>query len=155
MEHAAALLEGTIALAGESRYKPDLARSLIALGRVMRVRGDALQSALLLEEGLGLFLELGHKLGTATALEGLAELAAAENAERAARLFGAANAVREAVGAPLPPVDCRARERVRAAIHAQLAEEAFARTWAEGQVMSLEQAASYALTDTYTKGTHL
>jgi tetratricopeptide (TPR) repeat protein len=146
-ERAVALLEGTIALARWSQYKPDLARSLIALGRAMRVRGDASQSVALLKEGLRLFWEFGHKLGTATALEGLAELAAAENAERAARLFGAADAIREAIGAPLPPVDRRAHEHDLVAVRAHLAEEAFAQAWAEGQAMSLEQAASYALTD--------
>jgi predicted ATPase/transcriptional regulator with XRE-family HTH domain len=146
-EQAVALLERTIALARESQYKPDLARSLIALGRVMRVRGDAIRARAVLREGLDLFQRLKHKLGTATALEGLAELAAAENAERAARLFGAAGAIREALGAPLPPVDRGAHERDLATVRAHLAEETFARAWTEGHAMSLEQAASDALTD--------
>jgi predicted ATPase/transcriptional regulator with XRE-family HTH domain len=147
-ERAVVLLEGTIALARESQYKPDLARSLIALGRATRVRGDASQAVALLKEGLGLFWEFGHKLGTATALEGLAELAVAENAERAARLLGAADAIREAIGAPLLPVDRRAHEHDLVVVRAHLAEEAFVQVWAEGRAMSLEQAASYALTDT-------
>ncbi len=147
-ESAAALLEETVRLARESQYKPDLARSLIALSRVTHERGDARQATALLREGLGLFRELGHKLGMTTALEGLAELAAAENAKRAASLFGAAGAIREAIGAPLPPVDSGAQERDLAAVRAHLTEEAFARAWAEGQAMSLEQATRYAETDT-------
>jgi len=151
MERAADSLEETIRLARESQYKPDLARSHIALGRVMYVRGDSWRATTLLQKGLEQFQELGHRLGTATALEGLAELATAENAERAARLLGAANAIREAIGAPLPPVDRGAQEYNLATIRAHLTEEAFARSWAGGRAMSLEQAARYAVTDTFTR----
>lgn len=145
MEHAAALLAKAMAIAQGSQYKPDLARSLVTLGRVMHARGEAARAAALLGEGLGLFREIDSKLGIATALEGFAGLVVPEDAERAARLFGAAEAIRAAIGAPLPPVDRPAYERDVAAARVQLGEAAFADEWAEGQAMPLAQAVSHGL----------
>ena len=65
--------------------------------------------------------------------------------ERAARLFGAAEALREAIGAPLPPSGRDDHEREVAAARAHLDEHAFVQALAEGQAMSLEQAIAYAL----------
>jgi tetratricopeptide (TPR) repeat protein len=138
MERAALSLETTIALARESQYKPDLARSLVTLGRVMHALGENTRAAALFGEGLGLFREMNSRLGIATALEGFAELAVSENAIRAAHLFSAAAVIRKAIGAPLPPVDRPAYERDIAAIRAQLDEVAFTDAWAQGQDDSWE-----------------
>ena len=57
-----------------------------------------------LEEGLSLAIESGYRLGTIALLEAAAALAAAEERPiRALRLAGAADALREPIGAPLPP----------------------------------------------------
>jgi predicted ATPase/transcriptional regulator with XRE-family HTH domain len=146
MERAATLLETTVALARESQYKPDLARSLIALGRVMRARGDIKQAVARLQEGLDLYRRLGHKLGVAIGLEGLAGLAVDKDATYSVILFGAAKAIRETIGAPLPPVDCPLYESDVARARAQLGEDAFTSAWAKGEAMSLEQAIELAMT---------
>ncbi len=73
----------------------------------------------------------------------LASLAAAQgNAERAARLFGAAEAFDE-----VPPRPAHRREIARhvAAVRAQLDDSTFAAAWAAGQSLTLEQAIAYAL----------
>jgi tetratricopeptide (TPR) repeat protein len=57
----------------------------------------------------------------------------------AARLFGTAQALREAVGAPLPPVERREHERRVAAVRVQLGEAAFSTAWREGRERPLEQ----------------
>jgi hypothetical protein len=49
---------------------------------------------------------------------------------QAAMLLGAAHALREGLGAPLPPVDRAAHDSVLAACRAQLGETAFAEAWA-------------------------
>jgi hypothetical protein len=91
---------------------------------------------------------LGGKLGVATCLESLARVAAAQGQpERAAQLFGAA-ALRDALGAPLPPADRADYERQVAAVRATLGEEAFAAVWAEGRGMPLEEAAAFAMAET-------
>jgi hypothetical protein len=66
----------------------------------------------------------------------------------AAMLFGAAEAIRDALGTPLPPVDRADHDRCLAAVRAALGEEAFAAASAEGRAMELEQAVAYALEGT-------
>ncbi len=87
-------------------------------------------------------------------LEGLAWLAASEGmtrgqpvagAERAARLFGAAEAPREAAGASVLPFYRADYERGVAAARAGLGEQSFAAAWERGRSMTLEEAVGYAL----------
>ena len=58
----------------------------------------------------------------------------------AAGLWGAAEALRETIGTPLPPVERDTYERSVAAVRTQLGEKAFATAWAEGRAMTPEQA---------------
>jgi hypothetical protein len=68
-----------------------------------------------------------------------------EQLERAARLCGAAAALREAIGAPLSAAERTDFDRTVAAVRAALGEEAFAAVWACGQALPLEQAIAEAL----------
>jgi hypothetical protein len=61
------------------------------------------------------------------------------------QLLGAAQALRDAIGASLSPIDLPSFEQVTATVRASLGERAFASAWVEGQTMSLEQVISYAL----------
>src|SRR5205807_9482260 len=111
------------------------------LGMVAHRHGDLGPARALLDESLALFRELGHKLEIARDVEGLAAVAVAQaQCERAARLFGAAEGLREAMGAPLPPADRAEHDRSVAAVRAALVEEAFAAAWAAGRAMPLEEA---------------
>ncbi len=65
--------------------------------------------------------------------------------ERAARLWGAAEALREVIGSPRPPNEREEYERGLATVREALGEEVFSAAWAEGRAMSLEQAIEYAL----------
>ncbi len=65
--------------------------------------------------------------------------------ERGARLLGASEAMREAIGSMLEPEDRIEYDRDVAIVRSQLDEEAFAKAWAEGRRMSMEQAVAYAL----------
>ncbi len=58
----------------------------------------------------------------------------------AARLWGAAEALRYMVGSPLPPVFRADYERSVTAARTQLGEKAFTAAWAEGRAMTPEQA---------------
>ena len=120
--------------------------SLNRLGFMARDQGDYGAAWVLFEESLAIFRELGNKLGIAQNLEGLAAVAVAQaQSERAARLFGAAEGLREVIGAPLPSADRAEHDRSVAAVRTALGEEAFAAAWAEGRAISLEQAVEYAL----------
>jgi DNA-binding CsgD family transcriptional regulator len=84
--------------------------------------------------------KIGSKLNIAVCLEGMASVLARQGEPaRAARLWGAAEALRETMGAPIWPVERAAYERLVTAACANLGKRAFAASWAEGRKMSLEQ----------------
>jgi DNA-binding NarL/FixJ family response regulator len=67
--------------------------------------------------------------------------------KRASRLFGAAEALREAVGIEHMPEEDTWREPYLAAARSRLDEASWAEAQAEGRVMSMEQAIEYALSE--------
>ena len=99
-----------------------------------------------LEEALTLDRELGNWAYGAYCLEAFAGLAGARGqGARAARLWGAAEALRTNIGAP-PSLDARPLyEPSMAAARSQLGEAAWEAALAEGREMSAEEAAEYAL----------
>lgn len=87
-----------------------------------------------------IFSEMGDKWYTAFSLDGLAAVAVAERSpEQAAQLFGAAEALRTAIGVPVPPVRRAAYERAVKAARRQLDAAVFSAKWEEGRRMSPEQ----------------
>ncbi len=128
-------------------FKLPIAGLLLLLGYVAEHEGDYKQAAGLYGESLTMTRDVtGAKLQIAPCLEGFSRLSCALGRwERAARLSGAAVALREAIGTPVPPVDRAEYERNVAAVRAQMDEKAFAAAWAEGRAMTLEQATAYAL----------
>jgi predicted ATPase/DNA-binding XRE family transcriptional regulator len=143
---AAALLEEGLALARELHDLPGIACALLRLGLVARDRGDILGAASFYRKSLTMFWRAGMKYDCAVCLEGVASGAEAQGqVEQAVRLYGAAAALREALGTPIPPVERANHERNLVIAHAQLGGTALRRAWAEGVVMTLDQAAGYAL----------
>ena len=79
-------------------------------------------------------------------LEGFAAIAAAQQEwERAARLWGAAEALRDAINVPLPPHLRPEYEHRLNVAHMHLDERMFGKAWEQGQAMSEMQAVAYAL----------
>jgi hypothetical protein len=66
-------------------------------------------------------------------------------AQRAARLFGAAEGLFEATGGGLAAADQAEYDRYLALTRDQVEESALAAAWAEGRAMTMEQAIAYAL----------
>jgi DNA-binding CsgD family transcriptional regulator len=88
---------------------------------------------------------MGDKEGIASSLEGLAGVAQGQGQPlSAARLYGAAAALRNAIGAPLPPTDRVSYERMVDNLRVQLDAATFEAAWAEGQAFTLEQAIAAA-----------
>jgi len=116
------------------------ADALMGLARVTTLQGDLAVARALYQESLGHGSETDYKEGIAPALEGLAAAEAKQGElALAARLWGAAEALRKAIGAPLPPVERAGYEQAVAAARSQGSEEAFTAAWAEGHVLPLEQ----------------
>jgi tetratricopeptide (TPR) repeat protein len=140
---ARAYCEESLAVAREIGDKRVIAIALYNLGGVALHGGDHAASCSLRQESLVIRHELGDRVGVAECLEGLAD--AAGQTERAARLLGAAQALRDALGAPVAPAVESGHQDDVAAVRTALGKEAFAAAWAEGQSMALEQAVQYAL----------
>jgi ATP/maltotriose-dependent transcriptional regulator MalT len=106
------------------------------------VQGDVTSARSLYRESLALLFE--HTLfkeQIAAGLEGLAVVEATQNEPRyAARLWGAAEALREAIGAPMYPAHRASYTHATAHAHAQLGEQAIRFAWAQGRCMTPEQA---------------
>ncbi len=122
-------------------------RTLLNLGDVARQTGDFDRARSRYQDSLRRFVQAGDRRGIAQGLEAFASLTAVERqaAERAARLYGAAESLREAIGMPLPTVARAAHEEPMKAVRSALGEQAFASAWAEGRIMPPEQAVLYAL----------
>jgi predicted ATPase/DNA-binding winged helix-turn-helix (wHTH) protein len=100
-------------------------------------------------EGMTILHGLGNRPGVIDSLEGLAGVAAATAApRRAARLWGAADALRQEIGNVRSVHESIAYERQLKAVRAILTAEAFHQAWDEGRAMSLDDAVRYALDGT-------
>jgi hypothetical protein len=144
---------GAVRLYGESLaarralgHKQGIAAALTHLGYVARVRGEHAQALAVYEESLTLLHGVGDKVGIAQCLEGMAYTVCAQGqAGRAARLLGAAAALRDTVGAPLPPGDRPLHNRDVATARAALGDHGYAQGWAAGRSLPLDETISYAL----------
>lgn len=129
----------------ESSVRWGTAEVLADLGRLAHHQREDDKATALHQKALALRWESGEQLGVALSLEGLAAVATARgDAGRGARLLGAATAIREKVGAPLPPVDRAEHERHSTELREQLGETEFAAALAEGRALTFEQAVTYA-----------
>jgi non-specific serine/threonine protein kinase len=118
----------------------DTAQSLLDVAEEALQAGDYRMAGTLFAESLAVLQELDRPRDVASCLGGLAIVASAlGEPERSAHLFGAADALREAIGAPLAPADYATYERSIGAARAALGEAGFATAWEQGRRMSLEQ----------------
>ena len=142
---ARALYRESLGLFQKLGNKWGAANVLTELGEVALDQEDTLFAHQVFEESLVLFGDLGDRRGLVRSLEGYAELAAHDGqAERAFRLAGAADALRQALGAPPAPADqARLEQRLRSA-RQKLGERASSELWREGRAMTIEQALGYA-----------
>jgi hypothetical protein len=156
---ARAFLEEGLALSYSTGDKLLIARLTLHLAIVAHSLGEDERAGDLYREALMRSQEVTDKRAIAGALCGLAAVTASHPApltqlrwvparpERAARLFGAAEGLREAIGSGIvqQTMDPGDYDQHVAALRAQLDAEAFAAAWAEGRAMLLEEAVEYAL----------
>jgi predicted ATPase len=118
-----------------------------SLGETALGQNNSTLAARHFREALELSRDLGDRAATAWCLAGLAGVAALnEEPERAAWLWGVAEALRQSIGVREAPASHATHERLKNEVRKQLGEVAFDAKWAEGQAASLEQAIAEALT---------
>lgn len=116
-----------------------LANVLRDLGELALAQGDVAHAGHLFSESLAWYGEIGHPWSTARCLDALAEVTVRRGEPRdAARLLGAAAALREAMAVPFMPTDRSRVERTTAAARSALDERAYATAWNAGRVLSVE-----------------
>jgi tetratricopeptide (TPR) repeat protein len=137
---ARALLEESVATFKELGDRWSTTEALLALARVAMSQGELARARACYQESLALAREIGARNFMAAELEGVGALAAAQGEpEWAARLWGTAQALRVALGAPLPLIYRPDYERALTNARIRLGEAAFAACWTEGEAMTLEQ----------------
>jgi predicted ATPase/DNA-binding CsgD family transcriptional regulator len=135
------LLEESLQLYREGRDQRGMAESLFLKGRAKAHEGDYAAARACYEESLVIGREMGGNLSIGFYLEGLADMVAVQGDPAwAVQLWGAVEALHEAMGTPIPPVYRADYDRSVAAARTQLGEKAFAAAWAEGRTMTPGQA---------------
>jgi non-specific serine/threonine protein kinase len=119
---------------------------LTKLGLVAMRQGDLAAAVAYLKESVAVQREAGERWFLSLAVEGLGRVLAAQgHHERAARLLGAGEFLRETVGATVLPFYLYDDDLARGRLRQELGGPAFASLWAEGRAMTIEQAIAYAL----------
>ena len=115
----------------------------------MYLKGSLTAARSNFEQALKAHQEIGSKPGIAETLEGLAGVASAEGrAEQAATILGASEALREAIGAPLPPADLPVYQNVVNEISSHMKKGDMDKAWSAGRQMlieGLDQVITYTL----------
>jgi tetratricopeptide (TPR) repeat protein len=143
---AKSYIEESLSIFREKDSKYGLAISLYVSGLLAGLDGDSEQATIFFAQGLALAHTTGPIWYRADVLMGLAGVAAAGGqAQRAARLLGAAETQLEAGASYWNAAESLYIERTLASAVAQLGEEVFAQAYAEGRAMTFDQAADYAL----------
>jgi tetratricopeptide (TPR) repeat protein len=144
-ERMAVLADEALLLSDQIKDPEGVALALISRGIVEGARGNPVEATALVRRSLGLAVELGHTREIVESIELLAGLECAQGRpERAARLFGTAEAILEGVGlVPLAGDRFRYAENV-ATVRNMLGVDGLASAWRAGREMTFERAVEYA-----------
>jgi predicted ATPase/class 3 adenylate cyclase len=125
-----------------------LALSNSEIAHIQRRSGEFSAAKSLYRETITHFQWFGSRAAIANQLECFAFIARAEEKwERAARLLGAAEALRELIGTEMLPREREEYEQEIAALKEQMDGTAFDLVWSQGRALSMDQAVEYALHD--------
>jgi len=116
------------------------------LGHMERVEGHYDTATVLYGETILEWKRLGHRAAVANQLECFAFIAKIhEQPERASKLFGAAEALREIINIQMTDLERVEYEREVADVKANLDEKIFASLWAAGRALTMDEAIELAL----------
>ncbi len=140
------LLDESLLLYKAIKQSGGIAFILSDLGKASILKGDHPQAVAYYREMLALYWKHGSERWVISTLEKLAYAAVAQSQPgHAARLLGAAEILREASGEAQFPFEVADYENNLKMLRSHLDAATFAARWAEGRVMSLEQAIEFAL----------
>lgn len=130
---AAVQLTAALDQARRLAYREGIAWALEQLGVLAHAQGRPEQAIHRLEDSFAVHEELGDRWRMASVLEGLAGVVHDRGrADHAARLLAAADGLRSRIGAPVPPAERTARDRLLTLVRRSLGPVAFAEATAAG-----------------------
>jgi predicted ATPase/class 3 adenylate cyclase len=116
------------------------------LAHIERYEGHYQKAKDMYKESIVEWKRIGHRAAIAHQLECFASIAKVEEqSQRAARLFGAAEALREKIDIPMTAMERVEYDREIADLKAGMDEKVFSSAWAEGRALTMEQAIDCAL----------
>lgn len=140
-DRAGQLYLESLKLYREMGDKDEIPSLLHNLGCVAHYRRDYRKAISFFREGLAIHQEVGNQAGIAECITGIAGVLIGQGeAERGARLLGAAEVLRESVGATLWPANRLEYDRIISRLHKVLDETTLAAAWAAGRAMSMLEA---------------
>ncbi len=118
-------------------------------GHMERYEGNLDQAEQVYRETILVWQKIGHRAAVANQLEFFAFIAMAHKQDdRAARLLGAAEVLREKINIQMSPFERIEYDQQVSDLRGRMPEKAFSSLWAEGRRMPMEQAVTFATTDT-------
>ncbi|MEP7359874.1 MAG: tetratricopeptide repeat protein, partial [Anaerolineales bacterium] len=146
LDEAQALIEQGLAPQNPGDEWSELAFALLSRGDTARAQGQPVAAAECYARSLRSVVENNSQPDVAARLEGFAKLAAlAQLPQRAGRLFGAAEALRDRIDIPIPPIERSDYDGSVALVRSQFDQVAFSAAWAEGRAWTWAQGAAHAL----------
>jgi tetratricopeptide (TPR) repeat protein len=143
---ARARFEEAAALFGQMRDRNFYTGSRSDLAHFLRQQGQLGEAAQIYRETLPAWAQIGNRGAVARELECFGFIAITTGqGERAARLLGAAEALRQASNSDMTPPERVEYDRALSQLHAILDQTALAAAWAKGRKLELEQAVACAL----------
>jgi non-specific serine/threonine protein kinase len=143
---ARALYDESLQMRRELGDRHGIAGTLNNLGNVALGQGDFPSVHALCGESLAMRRDLSDRRGIAESLESLAAVSVKErNVARAARLWAAADRLREEIGSPLPGHELDAHRQALASAETELGAAEFAEALQAGRAMTMERAIDFAL----------
>jgi predicted ATPase/DNA-binding XRE family transcriptional regulator len=137
---ASDLFSESLSLAQRFKDLRGEAHNLSNLAQMALYRGDFARAQDLYTDSLSAFYELDDKRGIAESIEGIAGVAGVlGQPSEAARLFGVAASLRDAVGAPLLAGDRSRYESAVAVAREQLDEAMWTQAWEQGGSVALDE----------------
>jgi DNA-binding CsgD family transcriptional regulator/tetratricopeptide (TPR) repeat protein len=145
-ELAAVMIQESLALSRKLSDQWGIAFAISSLGEIARRDGDYEQAVSYFQKALDIAQEQSFRVEMPFQLEALAMTVAEQgHSKLAAHLWGAAEALREAIHSPLPPSYHAEYAPYKDAIRGALGEEALTSAWDEGQALSTDQVIALAM----------
>lgn len=143
------LIEESLAIYTKLGNKQGICANNVNLGNIAYIEGDFKKMRFRLTEALATAQELGEKIYISCCFDGFASLALKDKQlERAARLAGAAENLRESFGYEIEPAERRLRDAYLAELRTALDKAHFSEFYKQGRKLKLEESVALCLEET-------